>query len=745
MVFTSPRARSVPRPALAVALALALAVAGPPPARAQTPARPTAAQPADAARLAYPATATVDSADTFHGTRVADPYRWLEALDAPATGAWVRAQNAVTLPALAALPGRDALRARLTALYDYPRVGVPFWEGGRWWYTRNSGLQRQNVWYSRATLDGADRLVLDPNALSPDGSVALSGFAPSPDGRHVAYGQSQGGADWATYHVRALATGRDTPDTLRWVRFSGISWTHDGRGFFYSRYPEPPGGKVLEARLEHHTLYYHRLGTPQSADVKVFALPEHPSWFVFGGVDETGRWLFVSTSAGTDKNDLYLADLGDPRRPDLRAPIRPIVTGQDANYEPLGVAGGRLYLRVDRDAPRRKIVSAPVATPTPAHWTTVIPEGDMPLEGASLVAGRIGTLSLRDVASVVRLHRLDGTLEREVPLPGLGSASGLLGRFDRPELLYAFTAPLVPPTSFVYDARTATSRPFHEPRLTFDPSRFTTERVFYTSRDGTRVPMFVTRRRDLRQDGTNPTMLYAYGGFGASILPAFNPAVVAWIEQGGIYAQPNIRGGGEYGEAWHEAGKFGRKQNVFDDFLGAAEWLVRERWTAPAHLAINGGSNGGLLVGAAMTQRPDLFAAAVPQVGVLDMLRYDRFTGGALWATEYGAPGDSAAAFGWLRAYSPLHALTPGTCYPATLITTADHDDRVVPSHSYKFTAALQAIQQAVPGCERPVLLRVETQGSHGYRPLDRRIAEAADIWAFAARHTGLTIAPAVP
>ena len=701
----------------------------------------TASAQTPPARVQYPATRTVDHVDTYAGTKITDPYRWLEAIDSNSVAEWVRAQNAVTLPYLASLPGRDLLKQRITALYDFPRTSVPFWEGSRWFYTKNSGLQRQSVWYARPTLDGAEQVVLDPNQLSPDGSIALSGFSPSPDGKSLAYGQSEGGSDWVTYYVRDLRTGKNTADTIRWVKFSGASWTNDGGGFFYSRFPEPVKGQQLKVKLEHQTLYYHRLGTPQSADVKVYARPDHATWFVFGGVDESGRYLFISTSPGTDRTEVYLADLGDPMHPNVRAAIRPVVTGQDANYFPLGVVHGRLYLQVDRDAPKRKIVSAPVATPGPSSWTTVIPEGAMPIEAASLVAGRIGTLSLQDVASVVRLYSLDGKLEREVPMPGLGSASGLVGRFDRPELFYSFTSPLQPATAFVYDAKTNTSRAFNPPKLTFDPAQFETERVFYQSKDGTRVPMFITHRRDLVKDGSNPTMLYSYGGFSISETPGFRPDVIAWLEQGGVYAVANIRGGGEYGEEWHRAGQFEHKQNVFDDFIAAAEYLVREKYTSKEKLAINGGSNGGLLVGAVMTQRPDLFGVAVPQVGVMDMLRYNAFTGGAAWATEYGASSDSAA-FRYLRAYSPLHNVKAGVCYPATLLTTADHDDRVVPSHSYKFAATVQKVQSATPSCDRPVLLRVEAQGSHGYRPLDRRIAELADIWAFTAFHLGMKVRP---
>ncbi len=720
-----------PTRAITVFLAFAAFVAPLPRASSQVP----------AARVQYPATRIVDTIGDYHGIKLPDPYRWLEAIETPEVAEWVKVQNAVTMPYLASLPGREAFKARITALYDYARTSVPFWEGGRWFYTRNTGLQRQSVWYSRRAIDGAEEIALDPNVLSPDGSVALSGFAPAPAGNRLAYGQSEGGSDWVTFYVRDLATGKNTADTILWAKFSGTSWTNDGKGFFYSRFPEPPKGEQLKVKLENQTLYYHRLGTPQSADIKIYARPNDPSWFVFGGVDEAGRYLFVFTSKGTDKNELYMADLGDPKNPNVRAAIKPIVTGHDANYNPLGIANGRLYLQIDKNTPKRKIVSAPITTPEPRFWKTVIAEGDTPIEGASLVAGRIGVLSLQDVASVVRLYSLDGKLQREVPMPGLGSASGLVGRFDRPELFYAYTSPLYPTTAFVYDAKTNTSKPFNAPKLTFDPARFQTERVFFQSKDGTRVPMFITSRGDLAKNGQNPAMLYAYGGFSSSTTPFFRPDVIAWVEQGGVYAVPSIRGGGEYGEAWHQAGMFERKQNVFDDFVAAAEYLNREKYTSPAKLAINGGSNGGLLVGAVMTQRPDLYGVAVPQVGVMDMLRYHEFTGGAAWATEYGMSTDPKA-FEYLRAYSPLHNIKPGVCYPATLVTTADHDDRVVPSHSFKFTAAMQTAQAAVPNCERPVLIRVEAKASHGYRPLDRRIAELADIWAFTAHNLGMTVRP---
>ena len=692
-------------------------------------------------KIPYPATRKVDTVANYHGTRGPDPFRWMEEIDLPEVADWSKAQNAITMPYLASLPGRHIFHARITALYNYPRSGMPWFEGGRWYYSKNSGLQRQSVWYSRATLDGPEQQVLDPNQLSPDGSIALSGFAPSPDGRYLVYGQSEGGSDWVTYYVRDLATGRNTADTVRWVKFGGASWTNDGRGFFYSRYPEPPKGEQIKTALADQKLYYHRIGTPQSQDIRIYERPDQPKWYVGGGVDETGRYLFVTTSAGTDKNELYVADLGDAKNPNVRAGIKPIVTGHDANYYPLGVANGKLFIQTDKSAPNRKIVATPVTALAPSNWVTVIPEGDMPIEGASLVAGRLGVLSLQDVASVVRLYSLDGKLERDVPMPGLGSASGLVGRFDRPELFFAFSSPTTPSTVYRYDAATNRSTPFNPPRLTFDPTQFTTERVFYTSKDGTRVPMFITHRKDLVKNGQNPTMLYAYGGFSISTRPGFNQSAIAWLEQGGVYATANLRGGGEYGEKWHEAGMLEKKQNVFDDFIAAAEYLIREKYTSSSHLAIRGGSNGGLLVGAVMTQRPELFAAAIPQVGVMDMLRYDEFSAGHGWAVEYGSSKDPKM-FPVLRAYSPLHNIRSGVCYPATLVTTADHDDRVVPSHSFKFAATLQEAQSAAPNCTNPTLIRVEMQGSHGYRPLDRTIQEQADIWAFAAQHTGMRVKP---
>jgi prolyl oligopeptidase len=607
-------------------------------------------------------------------------------------------------------------------------VSPPYYRGRHWFYTRNSGLQRQSVVFTRETLNGTETVAIDPNTLSPDGSIALSGFSPAPDAQHFAYGQSEGGSDWATYYVRELGSGRQLPDVIRWVKFSSLSWTEDGKGFFYGRYPEPRAGKALEDAVRDKKIYYHLLGTSQSADRLIYERPEEPTLFIDADTDETGRYLFLETNKGTsNKNELFVKDLVDPLAPKLDAPVRPLYPGHTAAYDPLGVVDGTLYLLTDRDAPNRKVVSVPIERPDVSAWKAIVPESKNAIETARLVAGKIAVNALADVASQVTFYDLDGTRAAQITPPGLGTIGGPSGRFARPEIFYTFTSPLYPVTVFQFDLKSGTSTPFEAPKLTFDASLYTTERVFATSKDGARVPLFITRRRDLKKDGGNPTMLYGYGGFDISEVPRFRPEVPALLERGGVWATANMRGGGEYGEAWHAAGMFEKKQNVFDDFIAAAEYLVREKYASPRTLGIMGGSNGGLLVGAVMEQRPDLFAVALPAVGVMDMLRYHKFTGGAAWATEYGS-ADNEQDFKYLYAYSPLHNVKPGTCYPATLVTTADHDDRVVPSHSFKFAATLQAAQ----GCDKPVLIRIETQGSHGYRPTDKRIAELADEWAFA-------------
>ena len=742
-----PRPHATTVAALAASAALAALAVLAPGARLGAQQAPAASPPAPtstprSARVQYPTTKTVDQVDEYHGTRVADPYRWLEDLDGADTKAWIAAQNGVTDAYLAATPGREQIQQRLTALWNYPRVSLPFREGGRLFFTKNTGLQKQSPWY---VADGAPagaaeraRLVIDPNEISKDGATQLSRFSPDPSGRYVGYGLSGGGADWVTMKVKRLADGRDLDDTVEWLRYSSVSWTQDGEGFFYTRYPAPPkeAGKTLANASRDPKVHYHRLGTAQAADVEIFSYPKEPTWGVGAFVSEDGRWLFASVSRGTDpENHLLVADLNDPKRPNVRAELRPIDVTMQASFSPVGVVGGTAYVLTNLDAPKYRVIAVDLARPERANWKTVIPQGEHTLENATIVGGRLVAQYLADVKSRVTIHELTGRQVATLPLPGIGTVAGLSGREDSPELFFGFTSYLTPGSVYRYDVRTGKLDTFFSPKVPFDASKYETEQVFVTSKDGTRVPMFVTHRKGVPHDGQQPTMVYAYGGFNVSLTPAFSPAVAAWLEMGGVYAVPNLRGGGEYGEAWHQAGKLDRKQNVFDDFIASAEWLVAHKLTSPQKLVIRGGSNGGLLVGAAMTQRPDLFAVALPAVGVMDMLRYHRFSAGVFWVPEYGS-ADDPKQFATLAKYSPLHNLKPGTCYPATLTTTADHDDRVVPGHSFKWASALQRSQ----GCDRPVLIRVETQGSHGYRPLDKAIAEQADIYAFTARNLGMSL-----
>jgi len=695
--------------------------------------RQTTSQPSSP-KLTYPVAKKGDVVDDYFGTKVADPYRWMEDLDSADVAEWVTAENKVTFEYLARLPGRERFNRRITELWNYPKVTIPVREGGRYFYQKNSGLQRQAPLYVRAGLTAAPALVLDPNVLSPDGALSLAQWMPSPDGKMLVYAVSEGGADWETLHVRDLETGQDLADEVRWVRFSGLAWTKDGKGLFYSRYPEPPKGKVLEAALSGQALYYHRVGTPQSADRLVYSRPDLPTWFINGSVTEDGRYLLVFMYKGSDNNNrLYYADLGDPKSPRIGAPVKPLIEADDAEFAAFGNVGSVLYLRTDRGAPNRKVIAIDVGHPDPSAWTTIVPEGKQAIETVSLIGSRLVAQYLVDVQSRLSLFALDGRPQDDIALPGTGTIAGIGGRQDSPEIFYAFSSPLFPTSVFSYDIASKAQTPFEAATPPVDVSQYETKQLFATSKDGTRVPLFLTARKGLALDGSHPTMLYGYGGFSISTLPAYRSDVPAWLELGGIWVTVNMRGGAEYGEAWHKAGNFEKKQNVFDDFIAAAEYLVKQKYTSPARLGIMGGSNGGLLVGAVEEQRPDLFAVALPAVGVMDMLRYDKFTGGRAWVTEYGSSSDKAQ-FAYLMKYSPVQNVKPGTCYPATLVTTADHDDRVVPSHSFKFTAAMQAAQ----GCDRPVLIRVETQASHGYRPTDKRIAELADEWAFAAAQMGI-------
>ncbi len=697
--------------------------------------------PAAAQRLRYPETKRGTQLDDYHGTTVADPYRWLEDVDAPDTRAWVEAQNAVTFAYLAGVPEREAIRRRLTAVWDYPRFGTPFKKQGEYFFYKNDGLQNQAVLYHQASRSATPRVVLDPNALSPDGTIAVSTVAVSEDARHLAYATSVSGSDWNDIRVRDIATGQDLRDHIRWMKFSEISWSHDQAGFFYSRYPAPENDNPLLAVNRFHRLYYHRLGTVQSADQLIYQRLEHPDWGMTGHVTEDGRYLVISLWLGTDRrNRVYVADLKDALHPDLTAAPLKLLDDFDAHYGFLANDGSLFYFRTDLDAPRGRVIAIDLHHAERATWREIIPQSADVMESVVLAHGTFVATYLHDAHSRIALFRVDGQAAGEIALPSLGTAAELSVESARDsELFFSFTSYLAPTTIYRHEFHTSATEVFQAPRLDFDAGRYVTEQVFYASKDGTRIPMFITHRRDLVRDGSNPTYLYGYGGFDINLTPAFSPGVLVWLEMGGVFAVPNVRGGGEYGEAWHEAGMHEKKQNVFDDFIAAAEYLIRARYTSTPKLAIGGGSNGGLLVGAVMTQRPELFRAALPAVGVMDMLRFHQFTIGWAWVTEYGS-ADSADQFPYLYAYSPLHRLHPGTAYPATLVTTADHDDRVVPGHSFKFIAALQAAQAG----DRPVLIRIETKAGHGAgKPTLKLIDEAADRWAFLARV--LDIHPVLP
>ena len=701
------------RPRLCLALAALALAAGPARAAAQA--------------IAYPTAPRDTVVDVYFGTRVPAPYRWMEELGSPATRTWIAAENQLTDARLSAMPEPTRFRERLTRLWNYPRTGVPSREAGRLYYRENSGLQRQSVLYSRASVDAPPRVVLDPNALSADGSLALQGYSVSPDGRYLAYGLAEGGSDLQHWVVRDLSNDRATGDTVRNLKFTSANWTHDSRGFFYTRYATPEKGKELSGASTGARVYYHALGTSQAEDRLIYERPDQPRAFLGASVSEDGRYLWLYVSAGGTENELWYKDLRDPARPALGAPVLPVSARADAEFSPLGNVGDTLFLQTSLDAPNRRIVAVALPDSARAHWRTVVPEGKEVIENSTLAGGRVAVQTLQDVKSRLSLFDLGGRPAGEIPLPGIGTVSGLGGRVDTPELWYAFASYLTPGTVYRYDLASGRTQTFAAPKLTFDPSAYAIRQVFYPSKDGTKVPMFIVARKDVQLDGTHPTLLYAYGGFDISMLPSFSPVVAGWLEEGGVYAVANLRGGGEYGEAWHSAGMREKKQNVFDDFIAAAQYLIDQRYTSTPHLAVMGGSNGGLLVGAVMTQRPELFGVALPEVGVMDMLRYQKFTGGAFWVPEYGS-SDVEGDFRYLIEYSPLQNVREGTCYPPTLLTTADHDDRVVPSHTYQFTAALQQAQ----ACANPILLRVETEGSHGYRPTDKQIAEAADQLGFA-------------
>lgn len=697
-----------------------------------------AAAAAHAQTIKYPETRKVEQTDNYHGTMVADPYRWLEDDNSAETKAWVKAQNAVTDKFLEAMPQRLPVRKIYTELYNFERFGLPFKEGGRYFWSRNDGLQQQSVIYTAKTLTAKPTVAIDPNLLSKDGTVALSGTAVSRDGRYLAYGVAVAGSDWQEWRVRDLNTGKDLADKIQWVKFSTAEWAPDGKGFFYSRYDAPKEGEKLTGSNFFQKLYYHRLGTDQSKDVLVLENKMEKEWGFGTTVSDDGKHVIIYVWKGTGrKNGLMFMPLKNGGyAPSSAATMKPVTLEFDAEFVPVGVNGNTLWVRTDLNAPKGRIVSIDLTNPARANWKTVIAETKDTLTGASVVGGKIIAEYLQDAATAVTVHDINGRLVRKVDLPGVGSASGFSGKFKSPETFYSYTSLINPTEIYRYDVATGKSTLFQRPKTAFDATQFETKREFVTSKDGTRFPIFIAHRKGMKLDGTNPTLLYGYGGFNVTETPTYRVTASTWMQMGGVFVSASIRGGGEYGAAWHDAGTKLRKQNVFDDFIAAAEWLIANKYTQPAKLGINGGSNGGLLVGAVTNQRPELFGAAVPQVGVLDMLRFHKFTIGWAWVSDYGS-SENAEEFKALFAYSPLHNIRNGVKYPPVLITTADHDDRVVPAHSFKYAAALQAADTG----PAPKLIRIETSAGHGAgKPTSKIIEERSDILAFMANAFGMTV-----
>ena len=686
-------------------------------------------------RISYPETRKADQVDDYHGTRVPDPYRWLEDDNSAETKAWVAAQNKVTFGYLNAIPYRDRLRARLTELVNYPRISAP--EKKKRWYlfTKNDGLQNQAVWYLQEGENGVPQVLLDPNTMSADGTTRVGGLTFDGSASRIAYMVSAAGSDWQEIRVLDTRSRTDLPDVIKWVKVSGIAWKGDG--FYYSRYPEPTGtGTAYSSKNEDHQVYFHALGTPQSADRLVHRDSANPQRFHTLATTEDERFavLYVSDRGkGKDGTAIHAMNLAKGE-----TTFRPVWTEFDDDMTVIDNVGDKLLVLTNRNAPNRRVVLVDPLDPDEAKWQTIIPERAEPLEGVSAAGGRLFAVYLKDVTSRAYVYSTTGQLEREIAFPGLGTAGGFGGEREASSVFYTYTSFTAPPTVYRYDIASGTSTVFREQTLPFDPSQFETRQVFVPSKDGTRVPAFIVAKKGLVLDGNNPTLLYGYGGFNVNLPPSFSALRVAFLEQGGVYVQANLRGGGEYGEAWHQAGMKEKKQNVFDDFIAVADWLVMNRYTSRDRLAIQGGSNGGLLVGAVVNQRPDIARVALPAVGVMDMLRFHKFTIGWNWIADYGS-SDDADGFAYLYKYSPLHNLTDGTSYPATLITTADHDDRVVPAHSFKYAARLQAAHRG----ENPVLIRIETQSGHGSSSLTKSIEETADVFAFMFHNFG--IVPKIP
>ncbi len=686
------------------------------------------------ATINYPETATVDHVDNYHGNDIADPYRWLEddVRESDAVKSWVDAQNEVTFAYLAAIPERKLIAKRMRELWDYERFTLPRKAGNRYFYKHNEGLQNQGVLYTQSSLDGDAELLIDPNTWSDDGTVALAGYYPSKDGSHIAYTIQDGGSDWREAKVMNVETGAVLDDHLEWLKFTGLSWTADGSGFYYSRYPATAAEEKYQSLNKNMKVYLHRIGTSQDEDEVVYERPDNPDWGPRGEVTDDGEHLVITISVGTDdRYSIVHQDLTDPE-----AELVTIIEGFDYDYSLIGNIGSELYFRTNNGAPKNRLITIDVNQPDPQNWREVIPEAEDVLDDVNLVGGRIIAEYMQDAWSVVKIFELDGSEAGVVDLPGIGSAYGFNGKLDDPETFFGYASFNMPSTIKRLDVSTGEVEVFKQPEVDFDPDDYQVEQVFYASKDGTRVPMFISHRKDVVPDGNRPTMLYGYGGFNISIQPSYSTTRLAWMEMGGIYAVANLRGGGEYGEEWHQAGTRLNKQNVFDDFIAAGEYLIENNYTNSDKLAIFGGSNGGLLVGAVTNQRPELFGAAIAAVGVMDMLRFHRFTAGRFWTDDYGS-ADNPDEFVALRAYSPYHNIRNGAEYPAILVTTADTDDRVVPGHSFKYAAAIQRAQ----GGDAPVLIRIETRAGHGAGvPTDKVIEDYADRWAFLVRNLDMRL-----
>jgi prolyl oligopeptidase len=670
--------------------------------------------PLQAQQLEYPETRRVEHVDDYHGTMVADPYRWLEDVD-------------------------SELRERLTELWDYERYGTPWKEAGYYVFTKNDGLQNQSVYYMQASLDAEPEVLLDPNTLSEDGTVSAGPADFTEDGKLMVYSVRRSGSDWREFFVRDVEAKRDLDDHIEWVKFSGASFTHDGKGFFYGRYPEPREGETYEQANRNQQLYYHRVGTAQSEDQLIYERPDQPEWSFGAFVTDDGRYAIMSVGHGTDeRNRVYYKDLGDPSSPQLDAEVVTLLDDFDASYGFIDNDGPVFYFDTNLDAPKNRVIAIDIREPARENWREIVPEKDDVLQSVGIVNNQFVARYLHDAHTQILIYDMDGGFDREVELPTIGSAGGFSGEREDTEAFYSFSSYLYPSTIFRYDFESGESTVFRAPDVDFDPSAYETKQVFYESKDGTKIPMFITHKKGIALDGSNPTYLYAYGGFNISQAPRFSITMPVWYEMGGVYAVANLRGGGEYGEEWHKAGTKEQKQNVFDDFIAAAEYLIDEGYTSTPKLAIAGGSNGGLLVGAVMTQRPHLFGAALPAVGVMDMLRFHKFTIGWAWTSDYGS-SDEPDGFRYLYSYSPYHNLHPDY-YPATMVTTADHDDRVVPGHSFKFAARLQVMQMG----DAPALIRIQTKAGHGGgKPTAMIIQEYADRWAFLVENLGIVMQPA--